>query len=82
MDKENLFNYKGQGNVGDALVDAKVLLEFAKDLKQLVEDFEEEMEILANRELMKQIEESKKEKEQGSTRIFDNLKNLEKELGL
>ena len=53
-----------------------------KDLKQLVEDFEEEMEILANRELMKQIEESKKEKEQGSTKIFDNLEDLEKELGL
>lgn len=44
------------------MIDAKVLLEFAKDLKQLVEDFEEEMEILADRELMKQIRENKEEK--------------------
>jgi hypothetical protein len=64
------------------LTDAKVLLEFAKDLKHLVEDFEEEMEILADRELMKQIKENKKEKERGNTRIFDNLDYLEKELGL
>jgi hypothetical protein len=64
------------------LIDAKVLLEFAKDLKHLVEDFEEEMEILADRELMKQIKENKKEKERGNTRIFDNLDYLEKELGL
>lgn len=64
------------------MIDAKVLLEFAKDLKQLVEDFEEEMEILADRELMKQIRENKEEKERGKTRIFDSLEDLEKELEL
>ena len=57
-----------------------MLLEFAKDLRQLVEDFEEEMEILANRELMKQIEENRKEREKGNTRIFGDLEDLEKEL--
>ena len=62
------------------MIDAKVLLEFAKDLKHLMEDFEEEMEILADRELMKQIKENKKER--GNTRIFDNLDDLKKELGL
>ena len=40
------------------------------------------MEILANRELMKQIEENREEKERGNTKIFDNLEDLEKELGL
>ena len=75
-------NIRFQFTVGDALIDAKVLLEFAKDLKQLVEDFEEEMEILADRELMKQIRENKEEKERGKTKIFDNLEDLEKELGL
>jgi hypothetical protein len=55
-------------------------LEFAKDLRQLVEDFEEEMEILADKELMEQIEENRKEKEKGNTRIFNDLKDLEKEL--
>ena len=64
------------------MIDAKVLLEFAKNLRQLVEDFEEEMEILADRELMNQIKENKKEKERGNTKIFDNLEELEKELGL
>jgi hypothetical protein len=57
-----------------------VLREFAKDLRQLVEDFEEEMEILADKELMEQIEENRKEKEKGNTRIFNELKDLEKEL--
>ncbi len=64
------------------MIDARVLLEFAKDLKQLVEDFEEEMEILADRELMKQIRENKKEKKSGNTKIFDNMQDLERELGL
>jgi len=44
-----------------------------------VEDFEEEMEILADKELMEQIEENRKEKEKGNTRIFNDLKDLEKE---
>lgn len=57
-----------------------MLLEFAKDLRQLVEDFEEEMEILADKELMEQIEENRKEKEKGNTKIFNDLKDLEKEL--
>lgn len=64
------------------MIDAKVLLEFAKDLKELVEDFEEEMEILADAELMKQIRENRKEKKRGNTRIFETLEDLEKELGL
>ncbi|KYK36817.1 MAG: hypothetical protein AYK18_02120 [Theionarchaea archaeon DG-70] len=66
-------------NFGDVLISTKVLLEFAKDLRQLVEDFEEEMEILADKELMEQIEENRKEKEKGNTRIFNDLKDLEKE---
>jgi len=61
------------------LISTRVLLEFAKDLRQLVEDFEEEMEILADKELMEQIEENRKEKEKGNTRIFNDLKDLEKE---
>ena len=62
------------------MISTKVLREFAKDLRQLVEDFEEEMEILADKELMEQIEENRKEKEKGNTRIFNDLKDLEKEL--
>jgi hypothetical protein len=57
-----------------------VLREFAKELRQLVEDFEEEMEILADKELMEQIKENRKEKGKGNTRIFNDLKDLEKEL--
>jgi hypothetical protein len=64
------------------VIDARVLLEFARDLKKLVEGFEEEMEILADRELMEQIEENRKEKERGNTRIFDNVGDLKRELGL
>lgn len=62
------------------MISTRVLREFAKDLRQLVEDFEEEMEILADKELMEQIEENRKEKEKGNTRIFNELKDLEKEL--
>lgn len=80
--EEWLFNCIKQVDAGDALIDARVLLEFAKDLKQLVEDFEEEMEILADRELMRQIRENKKERESGNTKIFDNIQELERELEL
>jgi hypothetical protein len=57
-----------------------VLCVFAKDLRQLVEDFEEEMEILAGKELMEQIKENRKEKGKGNTRIFNDLEELKKEL--
>ena len=64
------------------MVSTKILLEFARDLRRLVEDFEEEMEILSDKELIEQIKENREEKEKGNTIIFDNLENLEKELEL
>ena len=81
QDFRNLFNHKSKGISGDTLENAKILLEFARDLRKLVEDFEEEMEILTNKELMESIKENKREKK-GNTKIFDNLDDLERELQL
>ncbi|MBU7024869.1 MAG: hypothetical protein HXS40_11965 [Theionarchaea archaeon] len=69
-------------SLGDSLASTRILLEFARDLRELVEDFEEEMEILAKKELMEQIRENRREKEKGNTVTFDSLEDLEKELEL
>lgn len=60
----------------------EILLKFTKDLKALVDDFSEEMEILANDELMNQIKESEKERKKGAVKTFENIDELKKELEL
>jgi hypothetical protein len=60
----------------------EILLKFTRDLKALVDDFSEEMEILANDELMSQIRESEKERKKGAVKTFENIDELKQELGL
>ena len=60
----------------------EILLKFTKDLKALVDDFSEEMEILANDELMNQIKESEKERKKGAVKTFESIDELKKELEL
>jgi len=60
----------------------EILLKFTKDLKDLVDDFSEEMEILANDELVKQIKESEKERKKGAVKTFESIDELKKELEL
>lgn len=62
--------------------DTEILLKFARELKDLVNDFSEEMEILANEDLMKQIQDNEEEKEKGNTKIFESIEEVEKELDL
>lgn len=51
-------------------------------MRKIVENFEEEMEILARKELIEQIRENRREREKGNTIAFDTLEELEKELEL
>ena len=60
----------------------EILLKFTKDLKDLVDDFSEEMEILANDELIKQIKENEKERKKGAVKTFESIDELKKELEL
>jgi hypothetical protein len=45
---ERLFDYEYKRSQGDSLASIRILFEFAKDLRSLVEDFEEEMDQIKN----------------------------------
>jgi hypothetical protein len=77
-----LVRISNKRSCGDSLASTRIFLEFARELRKLVEDFEEEMEVLAKKELIEQIRENRREKEKGNTVTFDNLEDLEKELEL
>jgi len=51
-------------------VNAKVIHEFALELKKVVVDFEEEMEILSNKEMMEELKASKDSKANGDVCYF------------
>jgi hypothetical protein len=63
-------------------VDAKVIHEFALELKKVVEEFEEEMEILSNKEIMEELKASKDSKANGEVITFTSIQEFEKSLGL
>ncbi len=60
----------------------EILLKFARELKDLVDDFSEEMEILANKDIMKQIQENEEERKKGNIKTFEDIDDLKKELEL
>jgi len=63
-------------------INAKVIHEFALDLKKVVEDFEEEMEILSNKELMEELKEGKDSKTNGDVFTFTSIQEFKKSLGI
>ena len=62
-------------------VSTKTLLEFAHELHRVIEDFEEELEILANQELMSEFESNEAAFKDGKTKTFTSIDSLKKELG-
>lgn len=60
----------------------EILLRFTKELKDLVDDFSEEVEILADKDLMGQIGENEEQRKKGDTKTFETIEELEKELEL
>ncbi len=62
-------------------VDSKILLEFAHELHRVVEEFEEEMEILANKKLMDEIRNNEAAYKHGDVVQFNSIEDLRRELG-
>jgi len=62
-------------------VDSKVLVEFAHELHRVVEEFEEEMEILATKGIMDEIKKNEEAYEKGDIVEFSSIEELEDELG-
>lgn len=60
--------------------ESKILLSFAKDLESLVKDFREEMEILNNENLMKQIRKTQRAKKKGELLHFDSGEDFLREV--
>ena len=63
-------------------VNAKVIHEFALELRKVVEEFEEEMEILSNKEIMEELKASNDSKANGEVVTFSSIKEFKKSLGL
>lgn len=63
-------------------VNAEVIHEFAVELKKVVEEFEEEMEILSNKELMEEIKSSEDARKKGDVVTFTSTQELRESLGL
>jgi hypothetical protein len=63
-------------------VNAKVIHEFALELKKVVVDFEEEMDILSNKEIMEELKASKDSKANGDVVTFTSIQEFKKSLGL
>ncbi len=65
-----------------AISDKELLVMFARELREIVESFEEEAEILADKETMKEIEESEEAYRKGEVKRFKNIEDFRKEIGL
>lgn len=63
-------------------VNAKVMHEFAIELKKVVEEFEEEMEILSNKEIMDELKASEESRKKGNVVTFTSVQEVKKSLGL
>ena len=65
-----------------AISDKELLVMFARELREIVESFEEEAEILADKETMKEIEESEEAYRKGEVKRFKSIEDLGREIGL
>ncbi len=65
-----------------AISDKELLVMFARELREIVESFEEEAEILADDETMKEIEESEEAYRKGEVKRFKSIDDLRREIGL
>ena len=65
-----------------AISDKELLVMFARELREIVESFEEEAEILADKETMKEIDESEEAYRKGESKRFKNIEDFRKEIGL
>ena len=65
-----------------AISESELLLKFARELREVVESFEEEAEIFADRETVREIEESKEAYNRGEVIEFKNIKEFRRAVGL
>lgn len=63
-------------------ISARAMHEFAMELRRVVEEFEEEMEILSKKELMEELCRSEDDRKKGRVITFKSEDELRKELGL
>lgn len=61
-------------------VNSKILVSFAKDLEALVEDFREEMEILSSKNLVQQIEKTRRAKKKKQLLRFESEEDFLREV--
>ncbi len=62
--------------------EGELLLKFARDLKEIVDSFEEEVEILANKEILEEITKNEEEYMKGEYETFSSIEELREKLNL
>ena len=65
-----------------AVSEKGLLVMFARELKEIVESFEEEAEILADEQILREIQESEEAYQKGEVRRFKSIEDFRKEIGL
>jgi len=65
-----------------AVSDRELLVMFARELRDIVETFEEEVEILADMDTLREIEESEEAYSKGEVRRFKSIEDFRREIGL
>ena len=62
--------------------ESELLVKFARELREIVESFEEEAEILSQEDVLREIEESEIAYKEGDIVEFKDIEDLKREIGL
>ena len=62
--------------------ESELLVKFARELREIVESFEEEAEILSREDVLREIEESERAYREGNMVEFKDIEDLKREIGL
>ena len=62
--------------------ESELLVKFARELREIVESFEEEAEILSQKDVLREIEESEIAYREGDLVEFKDIEDLKREIGL
>ena len=77
-----MFKYNEVIKTNMVISEKELLVKFARELREIVESFEEEAEILASEEIVKEIQESEIAYREGDVKRFKDINELKREIGI
>ncbi len=77
-----MFKYNEVIKTNMVISEKELLVKFARELREIVESFEEEAEILASEEIVKEIQESEIAYREGDVKRFKDINELKREIDI